>query len=320
MGTIGSKHNARSLTKPSGPETPPSQLQIAAAAPIGRAMGLHLHIGAHKTATTHLQATLIRGRAALAKAGVQVERPDDIRALIGAGARAAALAGPLPSLRRAGAAGRLARLDAGAARLVISDENSLGLCAEIFEQHLIYPTARRRLTIWRRLAARRETVVYLGVRSYDAFLSGAFVQSIRKTARPLPHPDALAALRLLPRRWPDIVADIRYALPGARIKAWAFEAYPQLSSRLTQELTGQILPAINRRPMATPSQEAVRLFLKNPAGARTPLHHLAADHPITGDNPKFSLWSDDDSAAMAENYASDLATLRADLGEDFLTP
>ena len=79
-------------------------------------------------------------------------------------------------------------------------------------------------------------------------------------------------------------------------------------------------PVDHRRPMATPSQEAVRLFLKNPAGARTPLHHLAADHPITGDNPKFSLWSDDDSAAMAENYASDLATLRADLGEDFLTP
>jgi hypothetical protein len=38
-----------------------------------------LHLGAHKTATTYLQQTLKRNRAALAGAGISVFVPDDLR-------------------------------------------------------------------------------------------------------------------------------------------------------------------------------------------------------------------------------------------------
>ncbi len=293
-------------------------MQTARASAYGLAMSFHLHIGAHKTATTHMQATLKRHRAMLEAAGVQFAAPDEVRTLIGAGRRAAAKMGAMPSLRRSGAARRLARLDRGAERLVISDENSLGRCAEIFEQNCIYPTAGRQLMIWRRLAAKRPTTVYLGVREYGAFFSGAYIQSIRGAQAYRPDESDRAALARLPRRWPDIVADVRQALPGAHLRVWAFEDYPALSHHLLAEMTGQSLTPVNRRPMATPSGQAVDAYLANPQGGAAAITHLAADHPITGDNPRFSLWSQAEEAALNDIYQADLATLRDDLAEDFI--
>lgn len=283
-------------------------------------MTLHLHIGAHKTATTHLQATLIKHQALLAAASVQFEPPDAVRSLIGAGRRAAARMGAFPSLRRAGAMRRLARMDTGCDRMLVSDENSLGQCAEIFEQTEIYPTALPRLKIWRRLARKRETIVYLGIRDYAGFLSGAYVQSIRKGAVLSPDGASRAALCLLRRRWTDVVADVRRALPGARLRVWAFEDHETLAPRLLQEMTGQTLSPVRRRPMATPSRDAVNTFLSARKHGAADLLRFERDHPISADNPKFTLWSKTESAALFEAYQTDLAALRRDLGEDFLSP
>ncbi len=283
-------------------------------------MTLHLHIGAHKTATTHLQATLIKHRAELAKAGVQYERPDDIRAAIGPGRRAAVQMGPIPSFRRTGASRRLAKMDQGTERLVLSDENSLGLCPELFQRELLYPTAYRRLTVWRRLAAQRKTVIYLCIRDYAAFFSGAYVQTIRKKSIMAPDQDSLAALARMPRRWGDVIDDVRRAVPGAYLRVWAFEDHFALLPALLQEQTGLDLQPVRRRPMATPSGAAVAEFRRVARRRRRPLDQLAKEHPITADNPKFSLWSDTQKASLTEMYEADVADLRRDLGEDFLSP
>lgn len=283
-------------------------------------MTLHLHIGAHKTATTHLQATFIRHRALLAEAGVQFERPDELRALIGSGRRAAAKMGALPSLRRARAMRRLARLDSGAGRLLISDENSLGRCAEIFETKRLYPTAGRQLKIWRRLAGARGAHIYLCVRDYGPFFSGAYVQSIRAAAIHNPDEGDLAALAGLARRWTDVVKDLREALPGARIIAWAFEDYDRLRPRLLEMMTGQVLDPVRRRPMETPSHAAVDAYREERPATAKRLERLALDYPISADNPKFTLWSPTQQAALSDAYQDDLAALSRDLGEDFLRP
>lgn len=283
-------------------------------------MTFHLHIGAHKTATTHLQATLIKHRKALCKAGVQFERPDDIRALISPGRRAAVQMGPIPSFRRASASRQLARLDQGLDRLVISDENSLGVCPELFERELLYPTAYRRLTAWRSLARKRQTVVYLCIRNYAAFFSGASAQIIRKRPAFSPDPDSLAALAQMPRRWGDIVGDIRRALPDARIRVWVYEDYQALLPTLLREKTGLDLQPVNRRPMATPSVDAVSAFRGTTAKYRPLFDDVAKLYPITGQNPKYSLWSAAQTAALTEMYETDVEALGRDLGEDFLRP
>ncbi|MEO0362077.1 MAG: hypothetical protein AAF322_13260, partial [Pseudomonadota bacterium] len=103
-------------------------------------MPLHLHLGAHKTGSTHLQATLRRDRAALEADGLRLVPPEQARAGRGG------LAGRLVAGRR------LARLTAGEGLTLASDENTLGLCAEIVAAGALYPDARARIALWSRAA------------------------------------------------------------------------------------------------------------------------------------------------------------------------
>lgn len=263
---------------------------------------------------------MIKHRAILAEAGVQFERPDNVRALIGPGRRAAVQMGPIPSFRRTGASRRLAKLDQGRDRLVISDENSLGLCPELFQRELLYPTAYRRMMVWRRLAAQRPTVIYLCIRNYADFFSGSFVQTIRTKSVLAPDADCLAAIAKMPRRWGEIIRDIRRAVPDAHLRMWAFEDYKPLLPTLLQEMTGMALQPVRRQPMATPSMAAIEAFQNVARRRRPPMEAFATEHPISESNPKFSLWSAAQTAALTEMYEADLAELRRDFGEEFLRP
>ena len=87
---------------------------------------------------------------------------------------------------------------------------------------------------------------------------------------------------------------------------------------LLHEQTGLDLQPVKRRPMATPSSAAVAAFRKVARKRRLPLDQYAKQHPITDENPKFSLWTAEQSATLIEMYQDDVTTLCHDLGEDFL--
>ena len=285
-------------------------------------MTFHLHVGAHKTASTHLQATLRKNRAVLADAGIAWHGPDDVRALVKTDQGASARMGAVPSLRRFRAMQRLAQLDANANRIVASDENSLGRCAEIFRSHALYPTAYDRMRLWRKLSSRRPTTVYLALRDYGAFFSGAYIQAIRNAAFFEPGAADKVALVDAARGWVDVVADIRRAMPNARTIVWRYEDYEAMRSDLILRLTGHALAPVHRRPMATPSAAAFAAA----AAARKPGEVLSAHgltsatqaHPVTTDSPCFSLWTVDEARRLSARYREDVERLRTDLGEDFL--
>lgn len=285
-------------------------------------MTFHLHVGAHKTASTHLQATLQKNRAVLAEAGIAWHRPDDVRALVKTDQGASARMGALPSLRRFRAMQRLAQLDANADRIVASDENSFGRCAEIFRSRALYPTAYDRMRLWRKLSSHRSATVYLAIRDYSRFFSGAYIQAIRNAAFFEPSKADRTALVDAARGWLDVVADVRRALPNARIIVWRYEDYEAVRDDLILRLTGHALAPVRRRPMATPSAAAFAVA----AAARKPGEVLSVQgltsatqaHPVTTDNPRFSLWAADEAQRLSARYREDVERLRTDLGEDFL--
>lgn len=285
-------------------------------------MTFHLHLGAHKTASTHIQATLKKHRQGLAADGVMYHAPEDVQTLIRSGGHASAQMRALPSLRRAVASRRLLRLDTDVDRIVASHENSLGLCTEIFRARQLYPTAYRRLMIWRRLAERRPITIYLAIRNYAPFFSGAYIQAIRNAAFFEPDTAEKTDLITLPRRWPDVVKDIGKALPGARLIVWRYEDYPEISSSVLKSMTGQTPTPVQRRPMATPSQIAFQTLRESAVRTGTitnvDLDQVIKKHPITDDAQRFSLWSMEETALLTARYSEDVNQLHYDLGEDFL--
>lgn len=216
----------------------------------------------------------------------------------------------------------------GPGRAVASDENCLGRLGDMMAAGRLYPHARAGVARWAAAMAkgggREEARVYLAIRDYAAFFAACHAQSLRGGAPAPLSGGARAALAALPRRWPDVVADIRRALPGARLTLWRFEDHGALAPRLLALMSGmEGLTPVNRRPMATPGAAAMAAIFAAAAARpdrRLPkeaFDELAAAHAGA---PPYRPFETAEAAAMAAAYEADLATLRADPGLTFLSP
>jgi hypothetical protein len=154
-----------------------------------------LHLGAHKTATTHLQETLALRRDWLVARGVDVLPMPAVRALRlppSAGWKAWRLRLGWPMRRAIEAA--VAPLRRGPGRIAISEENLIG-----YPQHLLsaplYPQAARRLAGFRALAAGGRLHVFFAVRGFERLLPSPMPSGCATT--PIPASTGLA--RSVPR-------------------------------------------------------------------------------------------------------------------------
>ena len=111
---------------------------------------IYLHLGAHKTATTYLQAILELNQGRIAAGGRAYWRIDQLRPLIEGGIKDYFPAkGPLGRLRRmtsfkTGPYRALSSLLSVDRPCIVSDENMLGHAYETLKGRF-YPNARRRL-------------------------------------------------------------------------------------------------------------------------------------------------------------------------------
>ncbi|MEL7463374.1 MAG: hypothetical protein AAFN79_04870 [Pseudomonadota bacterium] len=286
-------------------------------------MSIHLHLGAHKTATTHIQAILRENAPRLAAAGLEWAPPSELRALIGRGRTAAAQMAPIPSLRAAVAAERLRRWARGRTRLILSDENSLGLTTEMMETGALYPAARARLRLLRNAARGRPLAVFLAIRDYAPFFTGVHAQSIRDGAALALTERDLRRLAALPRRWPNVIADIRRALPGAALTIWRFEDYGALKAEIPRLITGIDDLAPHRRvSMRTPSAPAIEAIFAAAAArpdGRIPKEDYARLRQSI-DGPRYMPFDERRQARMSAVYAEDIAALKAVPDIAFIEP
>ena len=245
--------------------------------------------------------------------------PGELRALLGKAPKRAAR-GPLSRrLLTSGARRRLAGL--GEASFVLaSDENALGGCAEMAKTGLLYPTAKERLSLWRALADNRDATIFLSLRGYAGFFSAVHGQTARAGAY---EPLARGAHELMkspPRRWTDLVADIRAALPNAHLALWAFEDYPALRRTVLARLTRrEDVEPVRRTPMATPSVAAMARIAEGGAPDAAAARAIIADNPVDEDNPRYTAFSAAEALHLEGLYAEDLMRLRDDPDIEFLS-
>lgn len=186
-----------------------------------------VHIGAHKTATTHLQDTLAAQSTGLAEYGIDyIPRFTRHR-----GRLADLLAGRNWQGWFRTAPGRrqwddiLARAHRDGRTVVLSDENIIGK-----PRHLLgrrpYSHAESRLKALSTLLGTEHLHLFLSIRSFDTLLPSAYVQAIRHRRMP----GGIDALRRRWRRhppsWVDLIERIQRAIPDARLHLWTFEDYP----------------------------------------------------------------------------------------------
>ena len=197
-----------------------------------------IHIGAHKTATTHLQKSFYRSADRLAAYGVTFLGPRDLRDGVF----------PIPEVMRwAGDDAALAEqvktqlraICAGRPTLVMSEENLPGVVQtlDMPRKGIFYPNADARLP--RLLRAIGQPVeLCLGVRDPARFLASAYTQRLMGGNLGL-FADYIGTCDPARMRWSDYAARL-VALPNvARLTVWRHEDYAALGPAILGRLAGK---------------------------------------------------------------------------------
>jgi hypothetical protein len=217
---------------------------------------IDLHLGVHKTATTHLQKYWVACNGLTDR--VLCPPLDEVRTHL-TPACGQAQATPADKAARAW----LAKTCAGRARVLLSDENFIGNCEGNLARRALYPDTRQRLERLAALLGDAEVNVLVCVRSYADYLRSAYCEAIRHTPY-RPFREMYKPFDFARRGWEHVVEDVLEALPGAEVTCWRYGELAQARPAVTAELFGvdaSRLPAPDdRRERRTFPRLAIRLL------------------------------------------------------------
>lgn len=246
---------------------------------------IRFHIGAHKTASTHLQMTLARARLREGTRYVPLRRLR--RTLIS----------PVRKHRP-----RLPWHRWYGGTWLFSDENVLGTTRDALQ---MYPDPARAL----RYFLDSGLSVFLCVRHYDTFLASAHSESLwRNPYRPFPAEPPQ-------RRWPEVVSDLQRALPGVPVHLWCYEDYREHAQAVAQYFADGAIENFGAPLAEDPKSgfsaravaEMTHFSKRRPRKAE--VLALRARYPIGPDSPRFDPWTPAQRATMREMYEEDLLRL-----------
>lgn len=274
----------------------------------GSGVELHLHLGAHRTATTAVQRLLDGKSALLEREGVTFLGP---RSLRGWGLydvlQGMTDGRPMPGLaheaRRA-----LSELARPARRVVLSDENLIGDMMRNHAEASLYADAPARLAALSRvLPAMPEQVVFT-IRD-----PGVYWQSVFAHLASRDRLQAFEAERLSGsshNSWLPVLAAIRAAFPASRLRVLGYD--DSVTTRLAGALVGLALagqlPPARRSCGLALGREAAASLDNVPAG---PEREAMALRLRSGRDGPDRVFSAPQAAALAAGYAADWAALRA---------
>lgn len=302
-------------------------------------MRVILHLGAHKTGSTHLQATLRSGDAALAAAGVRLLDPPRLRrpfgleqivrqgaAAPGAAALARMLAGA-PELAPDRAPDRVPELAPAPApgRVLLSDENLAGPALQDRAPGILYPLAEARLAAFLGAGGVADVTLALAVRAPADWLVSAWSQRLLAGHY---QPFEVFARGHDPARlrWAELLGRL-LAVPGvAGCILWRFEAYPAVLPRVLDRLAGLRDGMSPPGAPANPglSARAAAAIAADPGGDREDRRRRAAAaqrrFPKSLAHPAPAPFAPAVLAAAAAAHAGDLAACAALPGVEMLAP
>jgi hypothetical protein len=295
----------------------------------GRNTEIRIHVGAHKTATTHLQETLRLLEKELSEQGIHyipqhIGRPRIARLI-----RRRRWRKIIPLVYGTSWKRYIERTLLAEAKdsdvVLLSEENILGgaLAACSCKP---YPDIDKRLGFVRDLSEEFSVTVYLSIRSFDRVLPGAYVTGLRFR----PKAAVVAKQRLqsdldkeiLPS-WVDVIERIQRELPGVRMRLWRQEGYRRNPDRIIDEILGRRLdegvPLIEPPERTlTPGYEAVaevealvRAMGKRPRNWTQVCGKIYSSKPATVDRDRYTFLTPSQAARLQRAYREDLTSIRA---------
>lgn len=282
-----------------------------------------MHIGAHKTATTHLQHTLEANVALLKEAGVQYRGPRDFRG------EGRTLQNRFGLLTEGGAATahdpirELADLAAGAQRLVISEENIAGPIWQRKggEASPLYPRADAHLEKLLPQFGGRPLSLFFSVRNPADFISSTYAQALLG-GRIQPFETFTKGMELSQVRWSNLLRRLTLLPDVTEVFVWKYEDYSKIQVRMLRKLLGwklgpRVVPITGRVHQGMSAEAVARVLAlgdnapKTRKERRAMVHALREEYPTGEARGRFSPWGAEARAVAAKSYEDDLAEIAA---------
>lgn len=280
-----------------------------------------LHIGAHKTATTHLQDTLLSSRHQLEASGVHYlprERLLTARLIkfvrFGQFTRHGIAERVLFRTDTACMRQRLLKRIQGHDTVLISEERLIGRAVDLLDG--LYPNLEAYLLALARIIANDKIAIFLSIRNQADILPSAYSQSLRTHTRPKPFEVLAAEWLRAPPRWTNLIRRLRVALPGANLKVWTFEDYVTDPNEVISALAGiehLTIPKVARPERTTRlSANAVAALEElQPLMLADQEKRAATARAAQLSGPAFDPLSDWEKARLTQIYEQDLAGIPA---------
>lgn len=203
-----------------------------------------IHIGAHKTATTHFQDSLSRAEPLLRTRGIgYIPRSEFRGKRILAQVHAASDQIAFSIFARITLEQLLERNKISAPRILISEEDILGSSFSLMAG--MYPQGVNRLRQWKELLGESSVTVFLSIRNYRDILPSAYSQGVRDGALLPDFDHVLNYWKTARPSWCELIQRIQTEFAHARLVVWSFEKYIQNPDVVINKFVGCNLGGID---------------------------------------------------------------------------
>lgn len=293
-------------------------------------MSLFIHLGVHKTATTHLQKSVKRIEPELLKKDFMFLGPDEMRRQPLSVVNLLNHVATRDQSKRVRSVRRILRgLVETYSDCLVSEELLLGgLNPRYFlgEKGRVYTMAEMRMKNLLYLFDTTNVTLFLALRSPASFLTSVFGESLRYGG-PLTPGEYFGNFELTALRWSDLVTRIMRS--GAqRMVCWRFEDLADVRHAvLTRMLGEEFAPMIPDLQPIRPglTQMAYDKIIANAVGLplieqRKLVNETMRQFPKAAGAEPLSIFDDELRQKYDQNYAEDCARVAEIPGVEFLTP
>ncbi len=279
---------------------------------------IHLHLGAHKTATTFLQKTLARNRELLLENGVLYLPLAETRKKVSKHLLAISAEDRDPSSLALHRERLLKGLDPEKLEhchtVFISDENLIGSASRIHGGSTYQGIVSKFRHVHAELGP--DITVSFSIRDYPGFYTSLYSEILRKN-RYFPFRKMHKIFGEVPRLWTDVQQDLTTAFGAENVLLWDFRDTIAKPAEVLAMLTGLQVPfAIEALPvresLSRKAIEFIRDFQKLP-GKRLPPEIICQVanrlYPLSAHPEKFDPWGPGEREALLKIYQEEKGRL-----------
>ncbi|WP_218352557.1 hypothetical protein [Alteromonas lipotrueiana] len=285
---------------------------------------MRVHIGAHKTATTHLQDTLELCESELKKSGIRYISRDRFRNELAFLAQEKVFTGQNKSAleKRYTLASKLFQFHGKGVILTVSEENIMG---NILDGLSPFPYQNPKLNFINYARQVTKVKVFVSLRSFSGFYPGAYITALRFNPSEALHRKKVLLNQLNEGAcpsWEEVVKRLQAGLTGCELKCWTFDDYLQDKKHVLTHFLAKKPPELPNLPKtiktATPSTDAIqeiesvigkKSFTVTPAW-RNQCDNIFQKYTVSENNPKYTFLSETLQQKLDEQFDKDISELK----------